>query len=285
MNKFFVLFLIVLTTGCAPKIKTTVLSPSRSNRPIRFDQPFAVIEKDTVDFSSEQLLGTVEIKDNGLSIHCQYEKVMAKAKQEALKMGGNCLVLTKHVAPNVWSSCDHIKANIYAIKNPRKYELKIFWSPDRKLAIADFKGSVENRPFLAATGSGFEFKIKLHGIAGRYKIEGFTYFDCKASYFKRSKQDSVTLVHEQVHFDISELYARKFIMRMQQEADNFRKAMAIHQQVMEDITREMQVKQDEYDAEIYPDRSKQSKWSTWIKEELEKTKALADKRLTSPKTR
>ena len=41
-----------------------------------------------------KLVGNLEIKDGGFSIECDYETIKRMAKEKALSMGGNCLVIT-----------------------------------------------------------------------------------------------------------------------------------------------------------------------------------------------
>ena len=284
LNKASLLLLILVFTACAPKVRTTVLSSVNSTRPHQYAQPFALIEKDTVDMSKEQLLGEVKIIYPGLSTKYNFEYVKLMAKLEAMKMGANCMVIAQHKQPANWSTYHWINVNAYLIKNPRKYESEVIWSQSRKLVIEDFKGAIDKRPFTAATASSFRYNYKrITGFSGRYSIKIETYFDCKSSYFKQTKRDSLVLAHEQIHFDISELYSRKFMIRIQNEARTFKELVAIQQHVLNEIGREMQLKQDEYDSEVYADRSKQAAWNEWIKEELQKTMYFANKTFVSLK--
>ncbi len=104
----------------------------------------------------------------------------------------------------------------------------------------------------------------------KYKLYIETYFDCHFSYFKHTDYDSTVLAHEQIHFDISELYARKFIERIEREALDLNQFLAQQEEILNSVGRELQLKQDEYDSEVYADRTKQPDWNKWIVEELEK---------------
>lgn len=239
-----------------------------------------MVEVDTIDKTAMQYIGQVEIKEGGLTLNCTFDTVKKLAKEEALKLGGNCLVITNHKKPDAWSTCHRISADIYKIDDPRRYESEVTWHKNRKLVIDDFKGQTEKRPFTAATASGFRSHIEGRPISPRkYTLELTTYFDCYSSYFKRTEFDSQVLAHEQIHFDISELYARKFIERVEERAMDLNEFLQAYPEIIDAIYREMQLKQDEYDAEVYPDPSKQAKWETWISEELEKYKSYSRKTL------
>lgn len=273
------LFLFLLL-ACSPK--TNVVNLSTSKRPITQDyEPFALFEKDTVALKSSQLIGEIEIKDSGFSLRCDYETVKGTAIKQAKEMGGNCLVIIEHKLPSKWSTCHRIKAKIYVIEDAHQYESEILWSAKRPLKIRDFKGAIDKRPFQAATASSFRYYIEgKPGFSKDYNLSVQTYFDCYLSYFKHSEIDSAVLAHEQIHFDISELYARKFIKEMERDAKNIDEAIAKQEILLDEIGRELRLKQDEYDTEVYADDSKQINWTNWIKEELTKTKAYENKTLS-----
>ena len=90
-------------------------------------EPFAIIQTRRADtlINFRQPIGEIEIKDAGLTIFCDYETIKKLAKQESLKLGGNCMVITEHKKPDKWSTCHRIKADIYNIDNPEKYEKEI----------------------------------------------------------------------------------------------------------------------------------------------------------------
>ncbi len=158
--KEFLLILITLTfLGCSPKIITNSFDIVANNRLHLFYEPFAFIELDTFDKNAFKPVGQVEIKDGGLTLNCDYETIKKLAKEEALKLGGNCLVITEHRKPNQWSTCHRIRADVYLINNAKDYENQVIWNQNRKLEISDFKGSIEKRPFTAATLSSFRYRI------------------------------------------------------------------------------------------------------------------------------
>lgn len=251
-----------------------------NNRSHLFYEPFALIESDTIDTNAMQLIGQIEIKDGGLTLNCGYETIKKLAKEEALKIGGNCLVITEHRNPNQWSTCHRIKADVYSISNAKEYENEVTWHQNRKLEISDFKGTTEKRPFTAGTSSSFRYRIVGKPASpNKYKLFVETYFDCYLSYFKHTDFDSLVLAHEQIHFDIAELYARKFIEKIEIEAFDLNQLLAKQEEILNSVGRELQLKQDEYDSEVYADRTKQTKWNKWIDEELAKYQKYSDKKL------
>ena len=85
----------------------------------------------------------------------------------------------------------------------------IYWSKDRKLTWNDFQGQPDyNYAEVAAlTSSGIvHFKGCENGKI-IYKVQ--SYFEKKHSWFKPEAKTDHHLKHEQIHFNITELYARK----------------------------------------------------------------------------
>jgi len=271
MNRIILLSLAVIIQSCSPKVIANSLEMSSLDRSEFYFEPFAIIETDTIDRSEVKLLGQIEIKDSGLSLNCDYETIKGIAKTESLKLGGNSFVITEHKEPSFWSTCHRIKADVLHIQNPRDYESEIIWNKNRKLEIEDFKGPIAKRPFTAGTSSSFRYRIDGRpAFPKKYKLFVETYFDCYLSYFKHTDFDSDVLDHEQVHFDIAELYARIFLERVKSESKDLNQFLAKLESILKEVGREMQLKQEEYDSEVYSDRSLQAKWINWISEELEK---------------
>lgn len=86
-----------------------------------------------------ELLGTVKVGDTGFTTKCSYEIVIGKAKEEARKVGGNLLKITKHQAPNFGSSCHRIEAAVYKVPEGLFTNLvpdePQFFDPDADYAI------------------------------------------------------------------------------------------------------------------------------------------------------
>lgn len=110
--RMLLLFLVVLTTGCGPSVKSAMLSSGPSISPtveVQVIPLYKLIPEDAI------LLGSVKVGDTGFSMNCNYETVIERAKLEARKHGGNAIKLTKHVTPDILSSCHRIEASILSI--------------------------------------------------------------------------------------------------------------------------------------------------------------------------
>jgi hypothetical protein len=228
-----------------------------------------VLDSKTTSDIEKEKLGELEIKDGGLSTNCNYEKVIELAKEQAGLMGGNVLLVTQHILPGAKSTCHQIKASVYEVDDPEFYRKEVEWSKERPLKVEDFQGSTEERPFTAATYSGFSYQYFATPLSKYLTVDIRVYFDKKLSYFKRDEFESYVLRHEQVHFDISELYARKFISRAKSELTNLAKWNLGHEELYKEIREELFLEQDRYDSEVYADTSLQAGWTNRIALELD----------------
>jgi len=85
---------------------------------------------------------------------------------------------------------------------------KLEWNRNRKITWEDFKGFPKINSYdEAITASGIEFSKTYRGDTLFISIT--SYFDKKTSWVKNKNATEYMLKHEQVHFDISELYSRK----------------------------------------------------------------------------
>src|ERR1700743_1907283 len=88
----------------------------------------------------------------------------------------------------------------------------IKWYADKPLTWADFKGPVnESIPHQAYTHCRFNYTSHWSKRDGKYtfNFKMGSGFDPEASWCRPGKQTEPLLKHEQLHFDIHELYARK----------------------------------------------------------------------------
>ncbi|NER12241.1 DUF922 domain-containing protein [Leptobacterium flavescens] len=153
-----------------------------------------------------------------------------------------------------------------------KEEEFIEWSEDRKLTWADFKGDPDyDTDAAATTASGISYKLSA-GITGdkvNLKCEVKTYFYPQSSWYKKELSDSIVLSHEQLHFDITELHARKLRKRIEEgsfTADVKAEVRAIYAEVNDAL----RLKQRAYDnaTDFSRDHPKQREWGILIKKEL-----------------
>jgi len=102
----------------------------------------------------------------------------------------------------------------------------IYWSEDYKLDWTDFKGqpAFENQQISALTSSGI---VHYKGCKeGKIDYNVKAYFEKQESWVKEEARTEHHLIHEQIHFDITELYARKLRKLL---ADNAFKCGQEHQ--------------------------------------------------------
>lgn len=121
----------------------------------------------------------------------------------------------------------------------------IEWSETRKLNWADFAGSPEDAAFyVASTNSGIHFTYSFKTKNGITEVTSKVscIFLPDKSWFKPGKVSDYVLRHEQTHFDISELFARKlrkkianakFTKNLKQEIESLYKANEIERQTMQ----------------------------------------------------
>lgn len=86
----------------------------------------------------------------------------------------------------------------------------ITWNKNYKLKIEDFKGEPYKSPKINAyAGVGIAYKYSLNSNLNFVDIKITAFFDRNKSSFVKSDNIKVTLEHEQLHFDIAEIYSRK----------------------------------------------------------------------------
>ncbi|MBC7949145.1 MAG: DUF922 domain-containing protein [Chitinophagaceae bacterium] len=150
----------------------------------------------------------------------------------------------------------------------------IDWNKSRYLSWSDYKGSPNpNSDAAAATTTylGIEYNVGQNGFT--YKIQ------CKFSKTKswgKSKTDYI-LQHEQGHFDIAEIFARKLNKKMSQyefKQSSYRKDL---KEIYDEVTNEKEETQNKYDRETDHSRKKeqQGEWIKKIEKMLEELKEYA----------
>jgi len=93
-------------------------------------------------------------------------------------------------------------------------EEKIPWSEDYQLTWADFKSPSSNGSgFVASTSSGIAYSYSFGYDSEKGKMAPIVKVSCnfypERSWFSKENASDYILKHEQTHFDISEIYARK----------------------------------------------------------------------------
>lgn len=157
-------------------------------------------------------------------------------------------------------------------------EAPIAWDPDRKLTWEDFRGTPFKTAWAAATtASGISYEYTGMQNEGGYDLEFkiVTYFYPDKSWYQPKLCDEHVLSHEQLHFDISELYARKF--RKLLASYRFTKnAKAEVKAIYDKVLTELSAFQSRYDHETNYSRDpeKQKAWNRMVAEALSRTPQL-----------
>lgn len=156
---------------------------------------------------------------------------------------------------------------------------KIIWKEDQKLVWDNFQSPVnrKNNPNVAAyTHCGWEYSlVKSSNPKTPVKIEITAIFNEERSWKDVKKINDYILLHEQKHFDIAELFARKLRKEVAEKiitsGDYDRYFKAVYQKISNDY----QNFQKSYDRETQHgiNEEKQREYNTHISEELNNLKS------------
>jgi hypothetical protein len=148
-----------------------------------------------------------------------------------------------------------------------KNEELVAWDPSSKLTWADYKAKPDPSSDAAATTTTYL------GIEYNMKRDGFTYkISCR---FSRNRswglhRTDYILSHEQGHFDIAEIFARKLHKELAEYNFNKRTYPDDLKKIYDRVMREKEAMQDLYDGETNHsiNRKKQAEWLLKIEELL-----------------
>lgn len=150
----------------------------------------------------------------------------------------------------------------------------IYWSVKRKLTWNDFKGKPDSLSgFKAMTLAGMGYGIRFGEKSFSYKID--CYFLCHKSW---TLADSASLlIHEQGHFDIAELFARKMRKAFSDYKYNYESVSEDLKKIQAEILQARAEMNNLYDRETdySKDKKQQQAWNLKIKTELDKLKDCA----------
>ena len=151
---------------------------------------------------------------------------------------------------------------------------KFHWDESRPLSWADFQGRPEGpRDFVASTNSGISLSYSIGRQNGRYTFDYDVHsnFYPKESWYRPESASEYILKHEQTHFDISELHARKLRLALAglKVTSNVKEdADAIYRE----IERDRRAMQQAYDEDSDHSKIKESEmqWRLFVASELRK---------------
>ncbi len=156
-------------------------------------------------------------------------------------------------------------------------DLKIYWSEETRLTWEDFQGvPLEKTLFHANTNTGLSYSWGLKGTSQKmelnYKVE--TFFYPKESWVRPTSKSEYLLKHEQLHFDISELHARK-LRKLLANVDSSKinkDSRDYLNKLYEKIDKERGAMQNAFDKESNHSLNKEAelKWQKFVENELTK---------------
>ena len=163
MVRLTAVLLLLPSLGCAPKVYST-LQKSYPARPE--GSAVKVIYLNDAMPEGAEVLGSVEVLDNGLATNCGFLRVVELAKEVTNRAGGNALHITWHKDPAIFgSSCHQIAGDM--LRYPDEKELAGNATGGSATAAA---GTAEKAGLAAAgeamTGSAASAADAASGIAG-----------------------------------------------------------------------------------------------------------------------
>lgn len=156
----------------------------------------------------------------------------------------------------------------------QEIEESYVWDAHKKLTWNDFKGSIPPDAIPAATtASGISYTYSAnflhHEVQLDFEVNAFFYPN--ESWYKPAVCNNLILSHEQLHFDISELFARKMRKRLRETSfsDNVKAEI---KSIYNKTLKELSDFQDRYDWEtnFSRNREQQLRWNTQVAEALER---------------
>jgi len=150
------------------------------------------------------------------------------------------------------------------------------WS-EKPLRWDDFRGKPHPRSNVSAlTYSGIKYNFEQNG--NRLTMKVVATFDPEHSWVNNDLATEYVLRHEQLHFDISELHARKLRAALKQISPTTSRPNSDAEKLYDKFTKESRKYQDRYDAETGHSGNEinQAAWDKKITMELNEMKAEED---------
>ena len=154
-------------------------------------------------------------------------------------------------------------------------EPAIRWEPGLRLAWSDFRGQPPaGKRIAATTARGISNRYTARGSAAGYELEFEvdTFFYPEKSWYHPELCDARVLSHEQLHFDISELFARRLRTRLRQTHFTGRVKAEIRQ-IFNEVNQQLSEFQDRYDNETDFSRNPEAQlaWNSALEKLLAET--------------
>jgi hypothetical protein len=142
------------------------------------------------------------------------------------------------------------------------------WKQGNRLSWNDFRGKPDQRSnFLALSSTGISYSI--YFTANTIQLDAEAFF-VKSNSWKKPAADSSLLLHEQGHFDITEIYRRKIVKSAKVIPANVPDKAAWVSEMADKIIEQKNAFQLLYDDETRngTDKKKQELWLSKIRQEL-----------------
>ena len=161
-------------------------------------------------------------------------------------------------------------------------ESPIHWDPERRLTIADFRGPMGHSDFAAEASTGIQTEAQGSSTDATFQVTIQSYFDPCKSWMRPKERNAYTLDHEQLHFDITELFSRKLAARYAREIRSYKQYQREHDRIYAEVWAELLAMQSRYDDEVYGEPATQERWVAEVGALLARTPAPAVKVVTLP---
>jgi len=157
----------------------------------------------------------------------------------------------------------------FTTEHDKNEEDKIYWSPSRKISWEDIKGSPDPNSSLGAVtycSIGYSAKLKNDSLM----VTVICFFNRQKSWVKENQKTEALLKHEQGHFDLNEVFTRKFRKQLAEYKFDKSSVKKDIQILYERCWRECYSQQELYDKESENSRNpvKQQEWDKKIEKEL-----------------
>ncbi len=147
------------------------------------------------------------------------------------------------------------------------------WNENRKLTWNDFKarahGGEPEDVALTTYQIGYSYKI----MGSRIEVDVYCHFIKNQSWVKPEGRNDYVLLHEQKHFDLAEIYARKLKAAFREYAKNGMSRRYVErdmERIYNEIWDECSEMQERYDHQTRHglNKKQQAEWNEKIKEAL-----------------
>lgn len=162
-----------------------------------------------------------------------------------------------------------------ALPTPRNEQKGLMWQADRKLTWEDFQSKVDpNEPLHAMTSTNIEVQANCYGNQMEFDVK--CVFLTRNSWSKNKQSESL-LAHEQLHFDLTEVHARRLRQKLNLYPGLCSGNKAQFNKIVETYFADWKKEQEQYDRESNHglNEAQQRIWENKTARRLEALQAFA----------